>query len=52
MSLLDLYYPFFLPEVLVKLKTRVREHLVTLIEVAMHLIKHNPEHRGAGMAQW
>lgn len=50
--LLDLYYPFFLLEVLVKLKRRARDHVVKLKEVGMHLIEHNLEDRDAGMAQW
>ena len=38
-TLYDLQFPYFLPEVMVKFMRWAREHLVTLIEIGMHLIE-------------
>ena len=40
-TLYGFYSPYFLPEAMVKLATRVNGHLVTLIEVGFHLFECN-----------
>ena len=43
-TLYDPYFPYFSPEVMVKLWGRVRGHFMMFIEVSMDLFECNPGH--------